>query len=99
VRLHPENLVKRELVPILQELGVYVRGTACHGFRHGNASEMDRLGVPMATRQERLRHVDSDTTMLYSHSADTNDREVAEAFGRMLSQGFTQKPIATTSAD
>jgi len=99
VRLHPENLVKRELVPVLQGLGVYVKGTACHGFRHGNATEMDKLGVPMATRQQRLGHVDASTTMLYSHSTDANDSKVAEEFGRMLSQGFTQKAVATTSGD
>jgi integrase len=99
VRLHPENLVKRELVPVLQGLGIHVKGTACHGFRHGNATEMDKLGVPMATRQQRLGHVDASTTMLYSHSTDANDSKVAEEFGRMLSQGFTQKAVATTSGD
>jgi integrase len=69
-RLHPENLVKQELDPILRKLGVKVKGTAMHGFRHGAATELDRLGAPMATRLQRLGHIDPDTTMGYTHAVD-----------------------------
>src|SRR5439155_16668509 len=72
-RLHPENLVKRKLDPVLEELGVKVKGTAMHGFRHGAATELDRLGAPMATRQQRLGHIDPDTTMGYTHAVNEED--------------------------
>ena len=93
-RLHPENLVKRKLKPVLQKFGVYVKGTACHGFRHGAATRLDELGTPMATRLKRLGHADPDTTMLYTHTVDDNDRKVSAEFGRVLSQAFTQNDVA-----
>lgn len=93
-RLHPENLVKRELDPILRKLGVKVKGTAMHGFRHGAATELDRLGAPMATRLQRLGHIDPDTTMGYTHAVDGEDRKVSAALGKVLSQPLTQSNVA-----
>lgn len=93
-RLHPENLVKRKLDPLLKKLKVKVRGTAMHGFRHGSATELDRLGVPMATRQQRLGHIDPDTTMGYTHAVSEEDRKVSSALGSVLSQTFTQSQAA-----
>jgi integrase len=93
-RLHPENLVKRKLDPILRNLGVKIKGTAMHGFRHGSATELDRLGTPMATRQQRLGHIDPDTTMGYTHAVDEEDRKVSAAFGKVLSQPLTQSGVA-----
>jgi integrase len=93
-RLHPENLVKRKLKPVLQKVGAYVKVTACHGFRHCAATRLDELGTPMATRQKRLGHVDETTTMLYTHSVDENDRKVSAEFGGVLSQAFTQPEVA-----
>ena len=69
------NFVKRVLKPVLDALGL--KG-GLHGFRHGNATAMDSLHVPMATRQARLGHVDGDTTMNYTHLNDDGHR-VAEA--------------------
>jgi len=89
-RLHPENLVKRKLDPILRNLGVKIKGTAMHGFRHGAATELDRLGAPMATRQQRLGHIDPDTTMGYTHAVDAEDRKVSAALGKVLSQPLSQ---------
>jgi integrase len=45
-------LVKRRLKPLLEKLGI--RRGGLHAFRHGNATLMDRLGVPMKVRQQRL---------------------------------------------
>jgi hypothetical protein len=50
-RLHPDNFVKRKLKPILQQLGLE---GAMHAFRHGNATALDGLNVPLKVRQERL---------------------------------------------
>ena len=43
-RLHPENLVKRKLKPLLKQLGLE---GGLHAFRHGNATAQDRLHTPM----------------------------------------------------
>ena len=75
VRLHPDNFVKRILKPVVDALGL--KG-ALHAFRHGNATALDQLQVPMATRQARLGHVDEQTTMGYTHLNDDGHR-VAEA--------------------
>lgn len=93
-RLHPENLVNRKLRPLLKKLGVYVKGTACHGFRHGAATKLDELGTPMATRQQRMGHVDPDTLMGYTHAVSADDRKVSAAFGAVLSQGFSKSEPA-----
>jgi integrase len=93
-RLHPENLVKRKLRPLLKELGVYVKGTACHGFRHGAATKLDELGTPMATRQQRMGHVDPDTLMGYTHAVTDEDRKVSAAFGAVLSHAFSRNEPA-----
>ena len=42
-RLHPDNFVKRELKPILEQLGL--KG-ALHAFRHGNATALSHEGSP-----------------------------------------------------
>ena len=63
-RLHPDNFVKRQLKPILEKLGL--KG-ALHAFRHGNATALDRMNAPMRVRQERLGHVEAQTTMGYTH--------------------------------
>jgi len=89
VRLHPENLVKRYLNPILEKLGIKVKGTALHGFRHGAATELDRRKVPMATRMNRLGHADESTTYLYTHAVTEDDRRVSSILGKELSQAFT----------
>ena len=89
-RLHPENLVKRRLNPILEKLGVKVKGTALHGLRHGAATELDRMKVPMATRMNRLGHSEESTTMLYTHAVGEDDANVAAVFGKQLSEAFTQ---------
>ena len=80
-RLHPDNFVKLELKPILEKLGL---DGALHAFRHGNATELDRLNVPMKVRQERLGHVDGKTTMGYTHLVSEDDRLLSEKLGEIL---------------
>lgn len=82
-RLHPENLVKRKLKPILEKLGL--KGGA-HAFRHGNATMLDSLKVPMKVRQERLGHVHANTTLGYTHMVSQDDRKASGAMGKMLSK-------------
>jgi integrase len=74
-RLHPDNFVKRHLKPLLKQLKLE---GGLHAFRHGNTTVQDRLGVPMAVRQARLGHVDSDTTMGYTHIVGDDDRKLVK---------------------
>lgn len=80
-RLHPDNFVKRQLKPILKKLGF---AGALHAFRHGNATELDRMNAPMKVRQERLGHVESATTMNYTHLVSEDDRAISEKLGDIL---------------
>lgn len=73
-RLDPDNFVKRELKPVLEKLGLK-GGT--HAFRHGAATLMDELNVPMKVRQSRLGHVDPETTLSYSHMVGEDDRRLS----------------------
>jgi len=85
VRLEPDNFVKRALKPVLKELGL---DGAAHAFRHGNATLLDSLHAPMAVRQERLGHVDSMTTMGYTHRVTADDVRVAGELGALLDKEF-----------
>ena len=79
--LCPDELVKRHLKPVLEKLGV---AGGMHAFRHGNATELDRRGVPMAVRQSRLGHMASRTTMGYTHLVSQDELEASRALGRTL---------------
>lgn len=61
-----DTVRKRRLHPLLDKLGIQRAGF--HAFRHGNATIMDQLRVPMATRQNRLGQSDARTTMGYTHA-------------------------------
>ena len=80
--LNPDNLVKRHLKPVLAKAGIAKGGM--HAFRHGNATIMDQKNVPMAVRQSRLGHVDSKTTMNYTHIISEDERRIAEEFDEIL---------------
>ena len=76
-------LVKRKLKPLLEKLEI--RSGGLHAFRHGNATLMDRLGVPMKVRQQRLGHSDAKMTLgTYTHIASEDDVSIAERLGGIL---------------
>jgi integrase len=65
-------LVKRKLYPLLDSLGIERGGL--HAFRHANSTLMDRLGVPLKVRQQRLGHSDPTLTLgVYTHVASEDD--------------------------
>lgn len=72
------------LHPLLDSLGLQRCGL--HAFRHGNASLMDHLKVPMKTRQERLGHAPGSkiTLSTYTHSLDDDDHAIADEIGNYL---------------
>jgi integrase len=84
-RLNPDNFVKRALKPVLEKLGLE-GGT--HAFRHGAATLMDELNVPMKVRQSRLGHVDPETTLNYSHIVGEDDRKLAASIGKLFAQVY-----------
>jgi integrase len=90
VRLEPDNFVKRALKPVLKELGL---DGGAHAFRHGNATLLDSLHAPMAVRQERLGHVDANTTMGYTHLVTADDVRVAEELGALLDKEFLAQDL------
>ena len=79
--MHPDNVIKRVLKPILRKLGL---DGGAHAFRHGNATMLDRIGAPMAVRQSRLGHVEEETTMAYTHLVSADERAVANKLGKII---------------
>jgi integrase len=76
-------VVKRKLYPLLDSLGIERGGL--HAFRHTNSTLMDRLGVPLKVRQQRLGHSDPSLTLgVYTHVASEDDERVAEQLGEIL---------------
>jgi integrase len=76
-------LVKRKLYPLLDSLGIERGGL--HAFRHANSTLMDRLGVPLRVRQQRLGHSDPALTLgVYTHVADEDDRRFAAQLDGIL---------------
>jgi len=70
-------VVKRKLYPLLASLGIDRSGL--HAFRRGNSTLMDRLGVPLKLRIERLAHSDPSLTFgVYTHVASEDDVRFAE---------------------
>jgi integrase len=86
-RLHPDNFYARVVKPVVIALGL--KG-GLHAFRHGNATAQDAMNVPMKTRMDRLGHVNSRTTMGYTHSVTEEARRVPE----MLDEYFAIESMA-----
>jgi integrase len=76
-------LVKRKLQPLLGKLEIQRCGL--HAFRHANGTLMDRLGVPLKVRQQRLGHSDPRMTLgVYTHVASEDDKRIAGQLGKIL---------------
>ena len=79
--------MKRRLKPLLKKLGL--KG-GLHAFRHGNATAQDALGVPLKSRMETLGHVNTRTTMQYTHLLTDDVRRIPE----MLDEYFALAGVA-----
>jgi integrase len=76
-------LVKRKLQPLLKTLESQRCGL--HAFRHANGTLMERLGVPLKVRQQRLGHSDPRMTLcVYTHVASEDDKRIAGQLGKIL---------------
>lgn len=76
----------RVLKPVLSKLGIKPdKRAGLYAFKHGNATLMDRLNVPLKTRQARIGHADIRTTLEhYTHEEEAASRAAAEAIGALL---------------
>jgi integrase len=56
-----------------------------HAFRHANRTLIDRLGVPLKLRVQRLGHSDKSFTLdVYTHVASEDDARIAEQSDEIL---------------
>jgi len=84
---------RKALGPILRGLGIPHCGL--HAFRHANSSLMDRLGVPVKVRQQRLGHSDPNITLgTYTHVASEDDRRIAAQLGEILRPNAPKSGLA-----
>jgi integrase len=81
---------KRQFHLLLGKLGI--RQCGFHAFRHGNATLLDQIGAPMAVRQNRLGHVDAQTTMNYTHAVTADERRIANELGKILHATARNEP-------
>ena len=82
--LHPCSVRRDQLGPICKALGIKAKGLKA--FRHCSASLMDRAGVPMKVRQERLGHAPGTkvTMVHYTHTVSEDARLAASAVASLL---------------
>lgn len=87
--LNQNLIVKRKLQPLLISLGMNRGGL--HAFRHGNILIMDRLGVPLKIRMQRIGHSDPAMTLgPYTHIASKDDLKFAEQLGGIFAPQCAQ---------
>lgn len=89
--INTDHFGDKVLKPILVKLGIWQKAQeqdlpcGLFSFRHMNGKLMDRLRVPLKTRQKRLGHADPATTMIhYTESEDENDKAAAELIWAVL---------------
>ncbi len=76
-------VVQKRLHPLLDALKIPRGGL--HAFRHSHETTMDRWGVPLKVRQQRLGHADPRTTLtIYTHAADSDERAFVDRLGGIL---------------
>lgn len=77
--LHLDNLVRRDIQPILERAEIEWHGW--HAFRRGLATNLQSLGVSIKTAQAILRH--SDYAVTANYYVKSVDEDVIEAMGRV----------------
>ena len=65
--------------PVLKRLGIPDSNVGLHAFRHGLATELAELAVPLPVLQQQMRHADVRTTLrIYAHEIPFSQRDVIE---------------------
>jgi integrase len=81
-----DNVVKYQLQPILERLGLPTHNVGLHAFRHGLATELADAAVPLPVLQKQLRHADVKTTLrIYARAIPASQREAMERICPMFS--------------
>lgn len=81
--LRPDRVVGKHLRPLLRRLGI--RHAGLHAFRHANATELLRAGVPLRTVSARLGHSDPAITLrIYSHVIEEDSGRAAAIAGTIF---------------
>ncbi len=81
--LNRRNLLRRELKPACQKLGL--TGVNWHSLRHCNATLLDAVGTPLGTVQALLGHSSSEVTReIYLHSLPAGAREAVEKVEQLV---------------
>jgi integrase len=75
--LHLDNLVRRDIRPVLDKAGI--RWNGWHAFRLGLATNLQSLGVPIKTAQAILRYSEFGVTANYY--VKSVEKDVVEAMG------------------
>jgi len=75
-------LMAKYVKPLAEELGI--KGFHWHALRHLNNSLMLNEGVDVATRMDRLGHVNDRVNLIYSHPEDRSQLAASEAIERRL---------------
>lgn len=78
-----ERVVKKQLQPILDRLGIPRAGF--HAFRHMHTSLLLESGASPKVAQRQLRHSDARTTLgIYAHVVEDSHREAVEKMAEYL---------------
>lgn len=77
------SFLDRRFKPFLA--GLAIPDAGFHAFRHASATILSRMKVPMEIRRARMGHTDEEMTLRYTHVIDSDAREVASNFDRILS--------------
>ena len=78
-----ERVVKKQLHPILDRLGIPRAGF--HAFRHMHTTLLVDTGASIKTAQRQLRHADARTTLdIYAHVVEPSHRKAVEDMAKYL---------------
>jgi integrase len=86
------HFMNRVFRPLLTELGIRqkvealgIKQCGLHALRRMSGTQMDKMGVPLKTRQARLGHASITTTMYhYTEAIDEASRTFADRMGVLL---------------
>lgn len=88
-----DSFTGQVLDPLLKRIGIAPdKRCGLYAFRHGNATLMDTMRVPLKIRQARLGHADAETTLNhYTEVVSPEARNVAEQIGALFdTKGIVQ---------
>lgn len=93
--LSTHGFMTHTLRPILKKLNIEPdKRAGLYAFKHGNTTFMDKIGIPLKVRQQRLGHSDPRITLEhYTHIEDGADLVAADRIGALLNplrEGRTQ---------